>query len=78
MEAKYCRKEKVYGRRGRPGGGANTVGGAMPLPWDLPLVGPLAEPVGVTPEECLEKPLGGPGVRGGQSGGKLHLETNLR
>eukprot|EP00434_Breviolum_minutum_P034756 symbB.v1.2.030767.t1/scaffold3504.1/size56522/1 len=44
--------------------GANTVGGAMPLPWDLPLVGPLAEPVGVTPDECLEEPLGGRGVRG--------------
>ena len=58
-------------------GPANTVGGAMPLPCDLPLVGPLAEPVGVTPDECWEEPLGGPGVRGGQSGGKLSLPLKV-
>ena len=51
------------------GGGANTVGGAMPLPWDLPLVGPLAEPVGVTPDECLEEPLGGQGSEVASRGG---------
>ena len=49
----------------------------MPLPWDLPLVGPLAEPVGVTPDECLEEPLRGPLFRGGHSGGKLSLPLKV-
>ena len=49
----------------------------MPLPWDLPLVGPLAEPVGVTPDECLEEPLRGPLFRGGQWGGKLSLPLKV-
>ena len=70
-------KERTYGRRGRPGRGANTAGGAMPLPWDLPLLGPLAEPVEVSPEECLEEPLGGPVVRGGQSERKLSLPLKV-
>ena len=52
-------------------GGAYTVGGAIPLPGDLPLSVPLAEPLGVDPGEFLEEPLGGPGLRGGQSEGNV-------
>ena len=33
----------------------------MPLLWNLPLVGLLAEPVEAIPNECLEEPLGGSG-----------------
>ena len=47
--------------------GANTGGGAIPLPWDLPLSGPLAEPLEETAEEFFKKLLGGSGFRGGQS-----------
>ena len=41
----------------------------MPLPWDLPLVGLLVQPVGVIPDECLEESLGSPRRRGSQSAG---------
>ena len=58
-------------------GGAYTVGGAIPLPGDLPLSVPLAEPLGVDPGEFLEEPLGGPGLRGGQSEGNLSLPLNV-
>ena len=55
-------------------GGAYTVGGAIPLPGDLPLSVPLAEPLGVDPGEFLE---GGPGLRGGQSEGNVSLPLNV-
>ena len=74
-------KERTYGRPGRPGGerlagGAKTVGGAIPLPY-LPFSGPLAEPLKVAPGEFLEEPLGGRGVRGGQSGANLSLPLKV-
>ena len=63
--------EEIYGWPGGPGaeklaGGAKTVGGAIPFPLDLPFSGPLAAPLELPPEECLAKPLGGPGAKGGQ------------
>ena len=47
------------------------------LPWDLSLAGLLVEPVEVTPNECLEEPLGGLGVRGGQLEGKLSVSLKV-
>ena len=64
-------KERT-GRPGRPGGR-----GWREVPWDLPLSGPLAEPLKVIPGEFLEEPLGGPGVRGGQSEEKLSLPLKV-
>ena len=72
-------EERSYGRPGGEGlaGGAKTVGGAIPLPWDLPLSGPLVEPFKVTPKKFFEDPLGGPGFRGGQSEGNLSLPLKV-
>ena len=43
----------------------------------LALSGPLVEPLGVTPRKFLEKPFGGPGLRGGQSEGNLSLPLKV-
>ena len=51
-------------------------GGAIPLPR-LAFFRTLAEPLKVTPGEVLEEPLGGPGVRGGQSEEDLSLPLKV-